>query len=477
MTVVKKHKQGKPDGGKLIDRVINQYGYGWVVWKNFILSFLVLTLEGFHMTFFGNMIIPLKSFFHLKEKEIQIISSFFFIFCGMGSFFAGYLTERFQRVTIMNISLLTIAVCHFAMAFTRSSLAFTALSLVIGTNMGIVVPISFNLITEYLPIKNRSSVLTSVWLGYGFGQLYILIIMLLIMPNYETKELQLTLMLSSTLSIFTFLITFFWLKDSPRNLIQYGKNEEAFHILDSINGVKLSDYEKDLIISQTKGSVKEHEDVSISEMFSKELRMTSILLTFIWVLYAVVFYGPYLISSLTMHHLNQESITGTNRDIILKQITIGLLSLPSNALGGYISEIRFFGRNKTTNIFMLFSMVFNILIVANSANYEIYLGLYMALNAISMNVNNTYSCEIYPTRIRDIAIGFLFFVSKVGGGLSQFLYIYLHTIEIFLPYHVTTLLCSISVVLVYCLPIETYNRPLDVEIHPLDEEESEMLFI
>jgi MFS family permease len=459
---------------KLMDTIINNYGYGWDVWKNFILSFLVLSLEGFHMTFFGNMIIPLKHYFNMKEKEIQVISSFFFIFVGIGSFIAGYLTEKFHRVTIMNMSLCMIAISHFAMSFTYSILVFTTLSLIIGINMGIIVPVSFNLITEYLPIKNRSSMLTSVWLGYGIGQLYILFIMLFIMPNYEAKEFPLTIMLSSTISIFTFFISFFWLRDSPRNLILFDKYEEAFHILECLNGAKLSEYEKEIIISQTKGNYKEHEDVSISEMFSKELWLTSILLTFIWIIYSVVFYGPYLISSLTMHQLGQDTFT-TYRHILVKQIIIGLLSLPSNAIGGYFSEIPSLGRNKTTNITMVIAILFNMLIYIDSSDYEIHLGLYMALNGIALNVNNTYSCEVYPTRIRDIAIGFLFFVSKIGGGISQFLYLYLHKIDLFLPYHVTTILCIISVLLVYGLPIETYNRPLDDDKLTLHDEESEKL--
>jgi sugar phosphate permease len=462
-------------GEKIIDKIFNKYGYGWVVWKNFILAFLVLTLEGFHMTFYGNMIIPLKNYFHVQEKELQLISSFFFIFVGIGSFCTGYLTERYQRSRVMHISLFIIAGCHFMMSFTKNILIFTTLSMLIGSFMGVVVPISFNLMTEYLPIKNRSSVLTSVWLGYGIGQLYILLIMLFIMPDYQTKELPLTLLLSSTLSIFTLLISLFWLKDSPRNLILNDNYEEAFHILEQLHGDRFTENEKQTIIHQTRGNHLDQEDVSLSEMFSKELRLTSVLLTMIWVIYAVVFYGPYLISSLTMHELGQGE-AGTNREIILKQMIIGLVSLPSNAIGGFFSEIPSLGRNKTTNICMLISIIFNILIFVDPRNYEIHFGLFMALNAISFNVNNTYSCEVYPTRIRDIAIGFLFFISKIGGGMSQFIYIWLHNVYLWTPYHVTTFLCLLSVLLIYLLPIETYGRPLDDDItFALDPEEGESL--
>jgi AAHS family benzoate transporter-like MFS transporter len=461
-------------GEKILDKIHNKYGYGWIVWKNFILSFLVLTLEGFHMTFFGNMIMPLQHYFNMQEKELQLISSFFFIFVGIGSFITGYLTEKFHRMTIMHIALITIALSHFTMSFSTNALMFTSLSMVIGLSMGIIVPISFNLMTEYLPIKNRSIMLTSVWLGYGIGQLYILLIMLFIMPNYEKKELPLTILLSSTLSIFTLLISLFWLKDSPRNLILCENHEEAFHILEQLHGDRLTENEKHLIIYQTKGNNLEHTDVSISEMFSKELKLTSILLIAIWVIYAVVFYGPYLISSLTMHDLGQTE-SGTNRDIIVKQIIIGVVSLPSNAIGGFFSEIPYFGRNKTTNISMMIAILFNILIITNYTNYEIHFGLFMATNAIAFNVNNTYSCEIYPTRIRDVAIGFLFFISKIGGGVSQFLYIWLHTQGLWIPYHVTTALCLSSVVLVFFLPIETFGRPLDADVVNSTDEECEKL--
>jgi MFS family permease len=448
----------------IIDKIINSYGYGWIIWKNFLICFIILGVEGFHNTYFGNVIIPLKSFYQIEDKEIQIISSIYFLFLGIGSYSTGYLTEKFKRNYILNTSMGFIAFGHVLMGATSNLIVFFVARLIIAYFLGVAVPVSLNLLTEYLPINHRSTVLTSVWLSYGIGQVYIVLLMLWIMPEYETAYFQKTVLISSSLSIFGFIIGFLLMQDSPRSLILNNYNKEAFEILEYMNNGPLSENEKEIVIAQIKSGSNKDMDIKISNVFSKDFFTTTLLLTFIWIICSIIFYGPNLIYSLTMKELEIEEFKGTNRDIIIQQIKIILISSPSTVIGGLLSEVHWLGRNKATNICVAIAIIFNFLTIYNHQNYYIHFSMFNGFTAMAFNINNTYSCEIYPTKVRDLAIGFLFAATRVGGFISQILYIYLNQVGTWAPYHFTTGLCVVIMVLIFLLPYETHGRPLDQEI-------------
>jgi MFS family permease len=450
---------------KIMDKVINKYGYGLSTWKTFSLIFFILALEGFHLTFVGNMIISIKAFFEIEESDVQLVSSFCFLSVGFGSIITGYITERFKRMHIIYIAEFVMAVGHVLLGVVSNMIIFSIIRVIIGFCIGVAVPLALNLFAESLPIRNRSMMLTGVWFGFGFGQLFNLILMYFIMPNNEPEQFHKTLLISSSLSIVSFLLVILFLKDSPRNLLLTEQTDKAFEILDHLNGEKLNENERAHIIAESKGGLNEELKVSLKETFNKDMRRTTILLIFIWVLNSLITYGPMLITSLTLKALNQ----GSDDPVITQQILIGVIYLPSNVIGGLISEIPYLGRNKTTILCLFIAIIFLVLAITNSTNYQYHFSIYLFLTSITFSVTNTYGCEIYPTKVRDIALGFLFFCTRVGGFGSQILYIYLNKMGTWVPYYVTLGLCVLNIILVFLLPVDTYARALDEVIEKHDQ--------
>jgi MFS family permease len=443
---------------KEMSRIINSYGYGLTTWKIYTLVMFILSLEGFHFTFFGNMIIPLKQFYGMEDSHVQIINGLFFLSVGLGSVSTGYLSDWFKRVRIISVMVFLIAVCHIVLGFITNIFLFAVVRCLLALFHGIAIPISLNLLTEYLPVRFRSVMITGVWMGFIFGQLLNLVLILVIMPNYETDRYQETIVYSSILSVFTFVIVIIFLEDSPRNLISSGDNAKAFKILERLNGSELTEKQKESIIYEANSGANKELNASITEVFNPSLRRISILLTMIWMVNSLLMYGPNLISPLTMKKLGFPS-----EELIVNQIIIALISSPCNVIGGFISEIPFLGRNKTCIISLIIMVLCNVMLIVNSVNYEFYIGIYFFLINIAFNVNNTYSCEVYPTKVRDLAIGFLFFCTRVGGFMSQIIFIEFNDWGIWVPYYVVAGLCSLNVILLLLLPYDTHSRELDQE--------------
>jgi MFS family permease len=449
---------------KLIDQIIEKYGYGWVAWKNYIIVFFIISLEGFHLNYFGNMLIPLQKYYDMSDEHIQIISSLTFLAVGIGSIATGYITEKFKRMTILYTVIFLLATGHLCIGFTNNILIFGIIRVVIGICVGISVPISLNLLTEYLPIKYRAVMLSGVWLGFTTGILYNLFLMWIIMPNLERYLFPNTMLISSGLSILVFIVVLVLIKDSPRNLLLNGDNKKAFEILEYLHGKPLTDEEKQELQNESKGSVNNEMKASIREIFNKDLRLTTCLLIFVWMLNSLATYGPMLISTKTLQQLNLEDDTKSNTDIIVSAIIIYLIYFPSSIVGGIASEIPKLGRNKTNMLSLVIAIVFNILTIWDSDRYQIYFGVYLFSTSITFSVSTAYSCEVYPTKVRDLALGFLFFCTRVGGFISQIIFIYFDQWYIWIPYYASLVFCSLNILCLFFLPIETFARPLDEEI-------------
>ena len=78
-----------------IDYIYDQAGYNKITYKNMLLTFFVLSVEGLHFTLFSNMIIPLKAYYQMTEDQVRICSSMLFLFVGIGSFLSGKLAGKF----------------------------------------------------------------------------------------------------------------------------------------------------------------------------------------------------------------------------------------------------------------------------------------------------------------------------------------------------------------------------------------------
>jgi hypothetical protein len=240
-----------------------------------------------------------------------------------------------------------------------------------------------------------------------------------------------------------------------------------------MNNDKISIYDRDLIIQQVNAGSNKGLNVQMSDIFSKEWCFTTIILSTISIICFMIYSGMYLITSLTMKDIGIIEDHLVNRDIIAQQIIMVTLSSPYLFFAGLISEIHWLGRIKANGLCILVSLIFLILAVMNSHNYYIYMSLFYGFHTMSINIMTTYACEIYPTRIRDLALGFFLCLSRGGGGfISQILYIYLHQLGTWVPYYSTFVLLFLCVILVFLLPHETCGRPLDQNIYKeLDPEE------
>jgi MFS family permease len=458
----------------LIDFLVNQKGYT----KHHILIILftcfILSIDGIHMCLFSNVYIPFQKLYLLSELEMSMISSSIFLAIGIGSFLTTFEFIAARRKNSIILSTFLSFIFNIVMGLVSNLYLFITFRFLIGICIGIMMPMINNLLCEYLPMKFRSFFMVGTGASFYFGAIYLNCIILYFIPNYETDKLYYVFLFISIPNLLFSIILFFNIEESPRYLIINNKIEAGLKILENIINRDLNSDEKKIIIYElNKGECCKNIDRSIKNAFSDKFFLITIILMFLWMVNSFVVYGGNFSLSLTLKYIEENikheeilKVVESDRDIIINQIYINILSIPGSFIAGIMTESKFFGRKMTIFTGFLLVALFNILAILDINHFHIYIGLSGSFNNLSFSGCGCFSPEVYPTKIRDVAVGFLYFCTRISGLGSQFIAIWLFNIHYLAVCYAVCLLCLVACIFTCKLPYDTYQRPLDS-----DEEE------
>ncbi len=333
------------------------------------------------------------------------------------------------------------------------------------------------------PIKYRGFVLSSVWTGYTLGQFVMLVVMLYCMPNLEKEKTYDTMIISLIFPVIAIFTSFLIVEDSPRNLILNNRENYAFEILENIYKRPIQEEKKIRIINYTKSGANEQVKGNLCDIFDKVFAKTTILLTFIRSNHALCAYGILAINTLTLNHLNHdtesnnlnhnsnkmkfdENMNGTNNEnlnnqILVDELLICVIIVISDIYAGILSEIQFLGRKFSMIINYFFGFLFMLLCPFFTEYFSLFLGFSLNFVSVASVINETYVLEVYNTKIRDKANGFLMSFRRIGGFISQALFVYLDGVHMWSPYYISSVMFFINVFLCSFLEKETYNKSIE----------------
>lgn len=199
----------------------------------------------------------------------------------------------------------------------------------------------------------------------------------------------------------------------------------------------------------------------LTNIFSGSFRKSSILLIIISLNTAIIFYGPLLITTLALIDISPKSTSHVKNNnsikiVIIKNLIISITLIAANPLGGLICEIKTLGRKYTMFICYVFCLIANILLlIDHNSYYEASQIIILVFGGIAYNMVIMFFTELYPVKLRDTAVSFYFSINRVGGFVSQILFLMLVNIDIFLPYYVLVILLTVIIISIYIMPYDT----------------------
>jgi MFS family permease len=429
--------------------------------KIFMLAFLTIMMEGIQLSTFSLMLIPVKIYFDLTDNMIIISSVVMFISFAVGSFFSGMVVHRIGRKMSSMICVLIICFLNIAIGFIKDIILFTILRVLIGFSLGILVPVINNILCEHLPIKYRSFYLTFVWVAFPCGQIMILLCLRYFMPNYETEYIPYVIWITGVVPFITLIYYIFCFEDSPRNILLTYHEDKSIRYLNK-HYVDMSHDERHLVVKTLKRDMNKNVKRKLSEIFNRNVLCVTFIFMILWFFNSLTSYGLNLIYTLTMRSLGMGEAAAKPLDIINKQIIICLIHMPGYIFAGGLSEINCIGRKKSIALGYAFAAMCMFLATYYTEYFHIFFGLYLDFQVIPFNIGGNWAMEVYPTQIRDLALGFLYMVTRLGGCTSNILYIKLNDLGIFIPYYFGAICYMLCTFLTLLVPFETIGKPLDI---------------
>ena len=391
-----------------------------------------------------------------------------FFFAGMmiSSTFWGKLSDRFGRKRALIISGIFLFFYGFLCSFAPTYGWILCLRFMVGFNIGCV-PQSVTLYAEFLPTKQRGKCVVLLDCFWALGACLEVILAMLVMPSLGWRWL---LALSSLPSL-CFVLASSWLPESARYMAASGNSDGSLDTLGRIaeqNGKSM--LLGRLVVDDTYGITRGR----LTDLLSKDLRRTTILLWIIWATASFCYYGVVLMSAELFEGKGELCNIGNDASQSCSAQCHPLRTSDYNHLlwttlaefpGIMVSLllIEKIGRKKTMAMeFFLFTITICLLFNcgANKTVTTMILFLARALGSGLFQTAYVYTPEVYPTVLRSVGVGSCSGVARFGAMLTP--YIAQVLMKQSFPGAVAVyVLCSLgSTFCCLLLPIETRNREM-----------------
>jgi MFS transporter, putative metabolite:H+ symporter len=340
------------------------------------------------------------------------------LFAGLfiGTLFFSRFSDRYGRRSIFSFSLLWYSACTFVMALQSTPAAIDLWRFLAGIGLGVEMITIDSYVSELVPKENRGEAFAfNQFVSYLAVPVAALISWLLVPIRFWGLDgWRWVVIIGASGAIFVWFIRRA-IPESPRWLEQRGRIAEADRAMDEIERRVRSEGKHVLPKPQVIEGEAERGRGSWMEIWSSNYRKRTIILVIFHLFQTVGYYGW---ASWAPTFLLAQGITVTRS---LQYTLVMAMGFPLGPLLGKVFADRF--ERKWQIAWTALSIAVCGLFFANqrSGAGVILFGFLMTLSANWMSfAYHSYQAELYPTRIRARAVGFVYSWSRFGVIISSF---------------------------------------------------------
>ena len=456
---------------KKIDVFFDEIGYTRYQYFLLFVFIFVFFADGTEVLVITLILKSLENEWKITSLEKSILASSAFVGLLIGSLLTAKYIDKYGRKIFLSLGGCTVILFGFLCSFSNDVTQLFFLRVLTGIGIGSQIPAATNLAAESkyyfiikdIPSYNRSIFLANIWIAFPVGELYICLVGMYIMPNFEINQWRI-LLLYCLIPVIICTIFSFFVMESGRFLLTNGKYEDArlvFEKLAKYGGIQFNNEKMEEIIDESiKNPVNKYES-SFSSLFDKRFLKLSILTWVIWFvgsfcLYGTIYMLPQILDTVSELHATQQG--NMFKDIIISN----LISLPKTLLSGFLSNIPCLGRKYSLCYSFVMVVILEIFLIFDLKHVHIYSGFIKLLAGLNMGIIKVYSTEAYPTKIRGMGYGTGHSISRLAGCIIPFACELARSLfGILGPCYCIFVLSSFSAFCCHLLPFETLGRVLD----------------
>ena len=354
-------------------------------------------LFGFDTAVINGAIVFIKQQFGLSDSQTEIAASSLLLGCVVGASIAAFTSDRFgrKRVLLGAASLFTLS--SIGAALPRNLTEFSAARLLGGIAIGIASTLSPLYIAEISPAKKRGllvslnqlAIVSGILLSYSVNYL---------LTGAGPSNWRWMFALAALPSI-AFLLTLLFIPESPRWLVQKGREQEAKHFLAQMVGPQAAAEEIDAI----RAAISEESGDLLDPTFRKALIVAIVIALFSQFtgINTIIYYG----SIVFLEHVPHQ----TASTALWANVIIGAINFVATIAGMLLIDRA--GR-KSLLMSAFGGMALSLVAVSAAIRFQasgmivlIFVLTYVACFAVGVGTGTwVLMAEICPTRVRGRAM-------------------------------------------------------------------------
>lgn len=356
-------------------------------------------------------------FFGISGAASYIAATFIGLLIGVLVF--GSIADRMGRRSVFTVALLWYSVSAVVMAMQTDALGLNFWRLMTGIGLGIELVTIDAYLSELVPARLRGRAFAvSMFISYLAVPTVALAAYLLIpVSPFGIDGWRFVILLGGSGALFAWFVRL-GLPESPRWLATHGRIPEAERIVEQMEAKARAQSGTLLALPkpQPAAFVASNEKTRFKEIWSGQYRRRTVMLMIFHAAQAIGLYG----FSHWMPTFLVEQGVGLS-----SSLHYGLL-ISCVAPFGPLLAIAFADRMERKWQIVIAAVVVAIagavFVQLRSPAAVLITGTVITLGATIISVGfHTYQAELFPTRIRALAIGFVYSVSRISGAMSGFL--------------------------------------------------------
>uniref|UniRef100_UPI0037E86411 solute carrier family 22 member 7-like n=1 Tax=Semicossyphus pulcher TaxID=241346 RepID=UPI0037E86411 len=385
----------------------------------------------------------------------KVTATIFFIGVMTGAPIFGFLSDRFGRRPLLLVAYLSSTTFAIASAFSTSYVMFVIMRFFTGMSLAGISIISIVLNIEWFDIQHRTFSVIIISLDWTLGN------WLLTGIAYGVNEWRM-LILAVTSPLIVSIIAWRWLPESARWLLANGKADAAHHYI--MKCAEMNNRTKSIASVTPRALLESAEAETVDKKYTvvnlfktPKIRKISICAGFVWYGVAFTYYGISL------------NITGFGLNPYLTQFIFASIEIPMKiGLYFFLEKVGRRPGEMTSLLGTGLALFINIFVPQGQWVARTVVGVIgKAMSEASFTVVFLYTTELFPTVVRQNALGYTSFVARLGVSISPLIML-LEDVWQHLP---AATYCAVAVGsgLVTSLLPETLNTQLPQHIEDIEK--------
>jgi len=396
-----------------LEDAIEKVGIGKTQWILLIICGLTFMSDAAEVTFLSYVTEVLRCEWGLTRDQESWITSAVFIGMICGAPIWGYIADKMGRRRAFLLSSSFICVMGFGTALAQGFYSLLVIRAFVGFGVA-GLPVGFDILAEALPSSGRGAFLLYIEYFWTLGSIYVNICA---WSSLKPMGWQVFTILAALPTLVATIAGYLYLPESPRWLVEVGREEEAVRILNrwaEANG--RSDRFEELLPHKV-------QHASFLDLFKRRsLRKQTLLMGVVWFAFGVAYYGVVMLLPRIFGEKSDNARTGCEVNFDFENLAVSSLFEVIGVVVALLMIDRV-GRTKTQSIFYILGGAMALMLGFRSLDIRLLTAVASLGRLAEMAASSAtwvHTPEIFPTKVRGQAHALLNLTSKIGAVAAQF---------------------------------------------------------